>query len=250
MEKRPVLICVPHSSSFVPAELKELMLLSDHEIREQSDLYTDEIFCVPNAYSVKGRLSRLVADLNRAPDHIEQEYKLCNDGVVVSVTEDEKQVYEVPPELEQIFERVEKYHNTFHEEIDKLAPKMKFLIDGHSLRSVGPAVKEDAGKPRADIVLGNRHFTTCTREMTHKIVRFFEEKGFSVKVNDPYEGMYVLGYHCSRRKLSGIQIEFNRRLYMNEKNLRRRKKDIEKLNKIIKELVEYIYEEIERSEKI
>ncbi len=250
MKKYPILLCIPHSSSFVPDDLRRLMLLSDFEVKEQSDLYTDEIFDVPNAYILKANISRLVTDLNRAPDHIEMEYQLANDGVAISVTEDAKQIYKTPPSLGIIFERVQKYHDTYHKKIDEISSKMEFLIDCHSLRSVGPVTKNDAGEKRADIVLGNRHFTTCTREMTNKIMDFFREKGFSVKINAPYEGRYVLGYHCSRRGLPGIQIEINRYLYMNEKSLRPYKTKIKSLKKIIKELVEMVHTEIGKTELI
>ena len=97
---------------------------------------------------------------------------------------------------------------------------------------------------RADIVLGNRDFTTCSRDMTLKIVSFFQDRGFSVSVNDPYPGKYVLGHHCSRRGLPGIQIEINRKLYMNEKTLNRKKTEIKKLRGIIKELTSMLDEEL------
>lgn len=249
MKKKPILIAIPHPSTFVPAELRRLMNLTDKDLLRYSDSYADEIFEVPNAYCIKGKISRLVTDLNRAPDHIEMQYQLANDGVVVSVTEDEKQIYETPPTLEQIFERVKKYHDTFHADIEELSPKMKFLIDGHSLLSTAPATKKDAGKPRADIVLGNRHFTSCSREMSHFVHDFFADKGLSVTINDPYEGMYVLGYHCSRRGLPGIQIEINRKLYMNEKTLAPHKTKIREFNRMIRELVDALDKEITRQDK-
>ena len=162
------------------------MLLTDKEIKNESDLYTDEIFNVGNAHTIKGKVSRLVSDYNRAPDHIELEYQLAHDGVVVSINEDCKQIYEKPPSMEQIAKRIEKYHDPFHAKIAEYKPDVKFLIDGHSLRSVGPAAKADSNKERADIVIGNRHFTTCPRTITMKVIHFFENKGLSVKLNDPY----------------------------------------------------------------
>ena len=242
MNKKQILITIPHASTFVPADLRRLMELSDKDIRKQSDLYTDEIFNVPNAEIVKAKISRLVADVNRAPDDIESEYELAKNGVVVSISEEGKRIYKTPPGMKAIMERVEKYHDTFHEEVDHIAPHVKFMIDGHSLWSVGPAVKDDAGKERADVVLGNRSFTTCSRTTTLKIQKFFEEKGLSVKINNPYEGKYVIGYHCSRRTLPGIQIEFNRKLYMNEKTLHPYKDKIKELNGYIKELVDILSE--------
>ncbi len=238
--KNPILVVCGHSSYFVPKVIRKEMLLSDREIRNEADLYTDEIFGVSNAHVLKGKVSRLVADYNRAPDHIELEYQLARDGVVVSVNEDCKQVYKKPPTIEKIVDRIEKYHDPFHEKIESFRDKVKFLIDGHSLRSVGPEAKLDRGKTRADIVIGNRHFTTCPRSITLKVINFFKDLGYSVALNDPYEGKYILGHHCSRNGLYGLQIEVNRRLYMNEKSLVRKKRGIAKLNSQMEELVEYL----------
>ena len=52
--------------------------------------------------------------------------------------------------------------------------------------------------------------------------------------------------HCSRKHLPGIQIELNRALYMNEKKLTPKQKDIKRLNlemhDLIQELDDYIKE--------
>lgn len=248
-EKLPILITIPHCSTFVPADLRRMMTLTDAQIKRQNDPFTDEIFDIPAAHVVKARISRLVADLNRAPDDIEMEYRLSNDGVVVSVDYDGKPIYKTPPAIETVFERVHKYHDTFHDKVDELKPDVRFLIDGHSLRSVGPSTKKDAGKERADIILGNRDFTTCSRNMTKKIMQFFQDRGFHVKVNDPYSGRYLLGYHCSRKTLPGIQIEVNEKLYMNEKTYRPNQQKIQDLQGIMARLVKEIAEAIEKAEE-
>lgn len=249
MDKYPILITVPHCSTFVPADLRRLMVLSDKQILRNSDPFTDVIFDLPKAYVVKARISRLVADLNRAPDDIEMEYRLSHDGVVVSVDVDGNLVYKSTPPIESIFERVQKYHDTFHDKIEELKSNVKFLIDGHSLRGTGPASRPDAGNERADIVLGNRDFTTCSRNTTKLIMKFFQEKGFSVSINKPYAGRYLIGYHCSRRTLPGIQIEINERLYMNEERYTPHKAKIKKMRGIMVELVDMLNDEIEKREK-
>jgi N-formylglutamate amidohydrolase len=84
--KYPILITVPHCSTFVPIELRRLMMLRDSQINRMCDPFTDEIFDIPKAYVVKARISRLVTDLNRAPDDIESEAKLSKAGVVVIIS--------------------------------------------------------------------------------------------------------------------------------------------------------------------
>lgn len=243
----PIIVSIPHGSTFVPKPLRRLMNLSDFQIKKNSDPYTMDIFDIPNAHVVKGRISRLVADLNRAPDDIEMEHQLSNRGVVVSVDIDGNPVYKTVPSIEMISERVEKYHDAFHRKIDELKPEMKFLIDGHSMRSVTPSTKPDKGSERADIVLGNRHYISCSRVITRKIMEFFENRGFKVKVNDPFTGRYIIGYHCSRNAFPGIQVEFNERLFMNTKTYRPYKKNIRALQVIMTELVEMIHEELEKN---
>jgi len=246
VDKYPILITIPHCSTFVPADLRKLMMLKDAGIKKMSDPFTDIIFDIPRAHVVKARISRLVADLNRAPDDIETEAKLSKAGVVVSIDLDGNPIYKTPPSMEMVHERVQKYHETFHDKVDELKPKAKFLIDGHSLRSVGPSTREDSGKQRADIILGNRDYTTCSRHMTYKIMKFFEDRGFTVKINDPYKGAYLIGYHCSRKGLPGIQVEVNEKLFMNEKTRRPYKAKIDELRKIMAWLVKEIAEELEK----
>ncbi len=225
------------------------MNLTEKQIKRYYDHFTSDIYDVPNAHVLKAKISRLVADPNRAPDDIEMECRLCHDGVVVSVTEDGKRIYNEPPSLEEIFERVKKYHESFHEQIEELAGKMKFLIDGHSLWSTGPNTKKDAGNQRLDITLGNRDFTTCSRDATLKIAKFFEKEGLSVSINDPYPGKYLIGYHCSRRGLPGIQIEINQKLYMNEKTLQPNREKIMYFRHLIGELVETLANDLVKKQQ-
>lgn len=247
--KYPILVTIPHGSTFVPKDLRNLMGLTDFQIKRQSDPFTDQIFDVPNAHVLKGRISRLVVDLNRAPDDIEMEHQLSNRGVVVSVDIDGNQIYKTPPSPEAIVDRVQNYHYAFHEKIEELKPQMRFMLDCHSMRSVTPATKPESGKERADIVLGNRHFTTCSRVMTRLIMKFFEDRGFSVKVNEPFTGRFIIGYHCSRNGFPGIQIELNEKLFMNTKTYRPNKKSIQGFNRVMSELVEYIYYEIVKADE-
>lgn len=149
--------------------------------------------------------------------------------------------------MEMIMERVTNYHDTFHDKIDELKRNVKFLIDGHSMRSIGPSTRADAGQERADIVLGNRDYTTCSRHMTRRIMKFFEDRGFNVAINDPFKGAYLIGSHCSRKGLPGIQIEINEKLFMNEKTRRPYKRKIQELRKTMAWLVKEIALEIEKA---
>ncbi len=239
MSKLPILVSIPHASTFVPKEILEKMLISSRDIKNHADLFTDEVFDLSCTHKVKAGISRLVVDVNRASDDIELESQLCVDGVVVRVTPDGQQIYRTPPKVSEISQRLETYHFTFHDRLEEKikTEKIKFFIDGHSMWSHRPSALKGSADDRADICLGNRSFTSCSRKQTHFIKNFFEKQGYTVKVNDPYSGKYVLGFHCHRRYLPGIQLEINRKLILNEKTLKPKISQIKKLNELLKELM-------------
>lgn len=246
MSEKQVLITIPHCSTFISKEVRKNMYLEDFDIMKETDLYTDKIFSVPNAKIVKGKISRLVADMNRAPDELEMEQRLCAEGVVISVDSEGDRIYKTPLTAKQIDERIHKYHDPFHAQVDEYAKDCFFMIDGHSMWPTGRTTKVDIGEDRPDINLGNRDYTTCTREQTAVIKKYFEDLGYTVAVNYPFKGRYVIGYHCSRNNrkgIPGIQLEINQGLYTNTRTLRPREKIIKKLNQEIKDLVDLIGKE-------
>ncbi len=246
MKKYPVIVSIPHASVFVPKIIRKNMIISDRDIRNHADLYTSEIYSVKNAHVLKAKISRLIVDVNRASDDIETECRLQADGVVVRTTPDGKVIYKSPPDIEAIRDRIVKYHDTFHDDIEDSIKKTgaKFFIDGHSMWSIGPKSLKDAGEKRPDLCLGNRDYTSCTKKQTNFIKTFFESHGFSVAINTPYRGKYILGFHCHRRTFPGIQIEFNRSLFLNEKTLACDEKKVKKLNGLMEQLVEEVANKI------
>ena len=235
----PILISIPHASNFVPKNIRKMMKLTDKQIASYSDLYTDEIYDLHNCYQVKAHASRLVVDPNRAPDDIITESRLAHEGAVVQIAEDGRVIYKKGslPTEKQMADRVETYHDNFHRRLEELKSKCKFLLDAHSYKNFGPITKPDAEKERPDICLGNRGYTTCSRQHTNFFFNFFKGLGYSVKVNDPYDGNYILGYHCHRTLFPGIQLEIKESLYMNDKTLRPRKKHVAELNEQVGQVV-------------
>lgn len=70
----------------------------------------------------------------------------------------------------------------------------------------------------ADIVLGDRYGTTCDGAFLDCVKNAFTRRGYSVAVNDPYEGLELIrvnGQPSLNRH--SLQVELNRALYMDEK---------------------------------
>lgn len=68
-----------------------------------------------------------------------------------------------------------------------------------------------------DVVLGDRDGSTCAPEFTSLLDDAFRAEGLSVAVNDPYKGAeLVKQFGRPYENRHSIQVEVNRRLYMNE----------------------------------
>ena len=95
-------------------------------------------------------------------------------------------------------------------------------IDCHSMPAIGDVMSDDPGRPRADFVLGDRDGTTCAPEFTAFVARTLADMGYDVAINDPYKGVELVRRHgrpAERRH--SLQIEVNRKLYMDEGSLER-----------------------------
>jgi N-formylglutamate amidohydrolase len=95
-------------------------------------------------------------------------------------------------------------------------------INCHSMPAVGDVMSEDPGRARADFVLGDRDGSTCAPDFTAFVAKTLTGLGYDVAINDPYKGVELVRKHgrpAERRH--SLQIEINRRLYMDESTLAR-----------------------------
>ena len=76
------------------------------------------------------------------------------------------------------------------------------------------------GMRHADFVIGDRDGSTADPRLSHKICDFLRALGHDVAYNHPYKGVeLVRRYGDPGRDRHGVQVEVNRRLYMDEKTL-------------------------------
>ena len=111
------------------------------------------------------------------------------------------------------------YHDFLRHTLDQYRDEAGFalLIDCHSMPSRQPGRRK-----LADIVLGDRFGSSCDSRLTSLIERTFRDLGYSVSRNAPYAGGYTTRcYGRPHRGIHAIQIEINRKLYMDERNVSR-----------------------------
>jgi N-formylglutamate amidohydrolase len=89
------------------------------------------------------------------------------------------------------------------------------------MRAVAGKQSDDGeGRARADIVLGDRDGTTCDPGFTEFVRATLAGMGYDVRVNDPYKGVeLVRAYSNPRSQRHSLQVELNKRLYMDEATL-------------------------------
>ena len=81
-------------------------------------------------------------------------------------------------------------------------------------------MSDDPGRARADFVLGDRDGTTCEPEFTAFVAETLRAMGYEVAINDPYKGVELVRKHGRPgEQRHSLQIEANRRLYMDEATL-------------------------------
>ncbi len=143
--------------------------------------------------------------------------------------EDGRPIYARKLSPDTIRQRIEGFHAPYHsavrELIEKTAKKFgkSFHINCHSMRSVAGRMSDDGeGNVRADFVLGDRDGTSCDPAFTERVRATLAGMGYQVKVNDPYKGVeLVRAYSDPKAGRHSLQIEINKRLYMNERTLQK-----------------------------
>jgi N-formylglutamate deformylase len=114
-------------------------------------------------------------------------------------------------------------------------------INCHSMPATSSIISEEGpGIQRADFVLGDRDGTSCSPAFTTFVALTLRAMGYDVRVNDPYKGVeLVRAYSDPATNKHSLQIEVNRKLYMDEQT-RERTADFDKLQRNLTKLIDAI----------
>jgi N-formylglutamate deformylase len=261
---KPFFITIPHAGEIVPAEAFWLKGLPENILFCDSDRYVDVLYKpaldelrIPN---IVATCHRYVVDLNRLPDDVDADsVEDCPiksgthpKGYHWSVTTKGNRLINKPISDRLHKELTDKYFFPFHKQIQmkfaeffKEGNKSVYHLDAHSMPSVGEALHVDPGQQRADIVISDRKGVSCKKEFLDLVVSAYENAGFGIKVNFPYVGGRITeAYGLPNIGQHTIQVEMNRRLYMDE-NTKKLKNDLyPEVQKKIVSAIKYIYEKL------
>lgn len=225
----------PHSGDHYPEDMDADPALTEGSLRSAEDALVDRLI-LPGAERgatlVLARIGRGYVDLNRDPD--EQDPALVEGlegsgtpraaagyGVVPRLTGDGRTLYRRRLSLDEARGRVARVHAPYHAALAQELEAAKarhgeaVLVDWHSMPA--RATQSPGGRRGPDVVLGDRHGSSCSAELTRKLRKAFEALGWRVALNHPYAGGWTTqtwarpdeGFHA-------IQVELNRALYFDE----------------------------------
>ncbi len=130
-----------------------------------------------------------------------------------------------PTSREQHQKLVRLYHDPFHAQIAEQVEMFHqafpgrpvFHIEGHSMPSQATAAHRDAGQTRADVVVSDQQGRSCAAGFKDVIIQALEAEGLKVSYNWPYVGGRITErYGQPDKGHHTVQIELNRKLYMDE----------------------------------
>jgi N-formylglutamate deformylase len=237
----PLVFDSPHSGEHYPDDF-------DHappraEVRRAEDTHVARLYaCVPRhgATLVEALFPRAYIDPNRNladidlelidgawPGPVATSRKTAQGiGLVWRVARDGAPMYARRLAMDEVQGRIDRYYLPYHAalaaELDAAhgAFGAVWHVNCHSMPAVGDANADDPGRARADFVLGDRDGTTCSAEFTQAVAAILRGFGYDVAINDPYKGVEIVRRHGRPgENRHSLQIELNRRLYMDETTL-------------------------------
>jgi N-formylglutamate amidohydrolase len=235
----PLVLDSPHSGRWFPSDLP--LAVSEHDLREPEDHFVDELFGgAPDhgAALLAASFSRAYVDPNRHPGDVDLDLldgpwphdwqpsgkARIGKAVVWRTIDDGRPIYTRRLSAAEVAHRIDAWLRPYQRALAGLLDDaharhgVVVHLNCHSMQSVaGPMGEGRAGNPRADIVLGDRDGTTCSAALTAHVHAVLSGLGYEVKVNDPFKGVeLVRAFADPARGRHSLQVELNKRLYMDE----------------------------------
>ncbi len=258
----PVVFDSPHSGTRYPADFGHIV--DPKILRRAEDTHVDALFSAApdlGATLIAANFPRSYIDANRSlldidaalldapwPGPINVSKKTEKGiGLVWRLLDTGESIYDRKLSVAEVQSRIAKCYAPYHKAVrDAINGAHKHYgavwhVNCHSMPATSSVISEEGpGVSRADFVLGDRDGTTCSPEFTTFIAVVLKEMGYDVKINDPYKGVeLVRAYSDPAENKHSIQIEINRRLYMNEET-REPNGNFGKLQQDLSKLIEEI----------
>ena len=236
----------PHSGTCYPDDF--LYSCAHAVLRRAEDTHVEKLYDFApalGAHWVEAHFPRSYLDANRNisemdvtlldgawPGEVETDTKIMSKvrlgkGLIWRTTDDGLPVYDRRLSVAEVQARIDNcwkpYHAAVAQAIDAAHGQHGYSIhvNCHSMPAMASShATEFPGEAHADFVVGDRDGTTSSEALSQHICKFLNARGYSVAYNHPYKGVeLVRRYSDPAAQRHSIQLETNRKLYMDEDSL-------------------------------
>lgn len=242
----PLVLDSPHSGTVYPEDFRTVRDLAT--LRRAEDTHVEKLYAFApelGAAWIEAHFPRSYLDANRDTTEIDTSMlegtwtdPVSTDprvlskvrlgkGLIWKLTDDGLPIYDRLLPVEEVRQRIDScwrpYHAAVAQAVDEAHARHGYSIhiNCHSMPAVAASHATDfPGLVHADFVIGDRDGSTADPALSRRICEHLRGFGYSVDYNHPYKGVELVrrqGRPDANRH--SIQVEINRRLYMDEATL-------------------------------
>ncbi|MGJ7545024.1 N-formylglutamate amidohydrolase [Variovorax sp. LT1R16] len=242
----PLVLDSPHSGTVYPDDFRPVCDLAT--LRRAEDTHVEKLYAFASAMGaawVEAHFPRSYLDANR--DMTEVDITMLDGpwtgpvstdprvlskvrlgkGLIWKLTDEGLPIYDRPLTVDEVRQRIDQcwrpYHAAVAQAIDEAHARHGYSIhiNCHSMPAIaGSHATDFPGLAHADFVIGDRDGSTAAPALSHRLCEHLRARGYSVDYNHPYKGVELVRRHGNpAAHRHSIQVEINRRLYMDETTL-------------------------------
>ena len=262
--RTPLVLDSPHSGTVYPADFRAALDLP--VLRRAEDTHVEKLYAFAPGLGVgwvEAHFPRIYLDANRdtteldatlldAPwpdpvttDPVVLQKVRLGKGLIWKFTDEGEPIYNRQLSVAEVRARIERCWRPYHAAVQQAIAAAharhgySIHINCHSMPAVaGRFATEFPGLVHADFVVGDRDGTTASPALSALVCEHLRGCGYSVEHNHPYKGVeLVRRYSNPAEHRHSIQLEINRRLYMDEHTLDQHPEGMARLKADLKALV-------------
>jgi len=263
----PLVLDSPHSGTVYPEDFRPVCDMAT--LRRAEDTHVEKLYAFAPAMGaawIEAHFPRSYLDANRDTTELDTTLldgpwtgPLSDDprvlskvrlgkGLIWKLTDEGLPIYDRLLTVDEVRGRIDScwrpYHAAVAQAIDDAHARHGYSIhiNCHSMPAIaGSHATDFPGLAHADFVIGDRDGSTADPALSQKICEHLRERGYSVDYNHPYKGVELVRRHGRpAENRHSIQIEINRRLYMDEATLALDEAGAARLQEHLRSLVEML----------
>tara|TARA_B100000579_G_C22728384_1_gene802906 strand:- start:258 stop:1133 length:876 start_codon:yes stop_codon:yes gene_type:complete len=237
----PVILSFPHSGRNYKKDFCESFNIDLIDLRKSEDAFVDCLFkdIIQKKHNyIFADFPRTFIDLNRRRNEInladltsfpetfetiETQLALCGFGVIHTKSNSGKDIYKGKISWNDYNKRISSFYDPWYASLYDIIEESKekfseiILVDCHSMPSKGI---DENDMNQCDFVIGDLNGKTCSSEIKSFLKSYFKNSEYKITFNTPFSGQNILREFANVPEgINGIQLEINKKLYMNENTI-------------------------------